>query len=68
MQEMIHISNNPVLIPRMPYGNHSDKPFSEMPRDYLEWLSGAELEKDMAYSVKYHFGAGAWQMIISSFG
>jgi exodeoxyribonuclease X len=56
IQEMINISNNPVLIPRMPFGKHRDKLFSEVPRDYLEWLSGTELDEDMAYTVKTHLG------------
>ena len=56
VQEMIHISNNPVLIPRMPYGKHRGKLFSEVPRDYLEWLSGTKLDEDMAFTVKTHLG------------
>ena len=56
VQEMIHISSNPVLIARMPYGKHKGMLFSEVPRDYLEWLSGTELDEDMAYTVKTHLG------------
>ena len=56
VQEMINISNNPVLIARMPFGKHKDILFSEVPRDYLEWLSVMELDEDMAYSVKTHLG------------
>ena len=56
VQEMIHISSNPVLIARMPYGKHKGTLFSEVPRDYLEWLSGTELDEDMAYTVKTAFG------------
>jgi hypothetical protein len=56
VQEMINISNNPVLIPRIPYGKHKGALFSQVPRDYLEWLSGAELDEDMAYTVKHHLG------------
>ena len=56
IQEMISISSNPVLIARMPYGKHRGVLFSEVPRDYLEWLSGTELGEDMAYTVKKHLG------------
>jgi len=56
VQEMIHISSNPVLIPRMPFGKHKGMLFSEVPRDYLEWLSGTELDEDIAYTVKKHLG------------
>lgn len=56
LQEMIHISSNPVLIPRMPFGKHKGLLFSEVPRDYLEWLSGTNLDEDMAYTMKTHLG------------
>ena len=53
-QEMINISANPVLMPRMPFGKHKDMLFREVPADYLQWLSTTELDEDMAYTVKYH--------------
>ena len=34
IQEMIHISSNPVLIARMPFGKHKGKLFSKVPRRY----------------------------------
>jgi len=55
-QEMIKISNNPILIPRMPFGKHKGALFSEVPADYLQWLSNTELDEDMAYTVKHHMG------------
>jgi exodeoxyribonuclease X len=55
-QEMIRISNNPVLIPRMPFGKHKDELFSEIPADYLQWLSTTDLDEDMAYTVQKHLG------------
>jgi uncharacterized protein (DUF3820 family) len=53
---MIKISSNPVLIPRMPFGKHLGMLFREVPRDYLEWLSGTELGEDLAFTVKLHLG------------
>ena len=55
-QEMINISANPVLIPRMPFGKHKGMLFSEVPPEYLQWLSTTELDEDLAYTVKYHLG------------
>jgi len=55
-QEMIKISNNPVLMPRMPFGKHKGMLFSEVPADYLQWLSTTDLDEDMAYTVKKHLG------------
>ena len=56
VQEMIRISSNPVLLPRMPFGKHKGMLFSEVPTDYLQWLSTTELDEDMAYTVKTHLG------------
>ena len=56
VQEMIHISINPVLIARMPFGKDKDKLFSGVSRDYIAWLSGTELDEHMAYTVTTHLG------------
>jgi DNA polymerase III epsilon subunit-like protein len=54
VEEMIRISNGPILIPRMPFGKHRGELFSDVPPDYLEWLLTTELDEDMAYTVKKH--------------
>ncbi len=41
--EMVRISNAPILLARMPFGKHKGMLFSEIPRDYLEWLYSTEL-------------------------
>ena len=58
IQEMINISSNPVLMTRMPFGKHKGMLFSEVPTDYLQWLSTTELDEDMAYTVKHHLMSG----------
>lgn len=57
-EEMIRISNSPILIPRMPFGKHRGKLFSEIPMDYLGWLSGTDLDEDLKYTVQHHLGSG----------
>ena len=59
VQEMISISSNPVLIARIPFGKHRGVLFSEVPRDYLDWLSGTDLDEDMAFTVRKHLGNAA---------
>ena len=61
--EMINNSSNPVLMPRMPFGKHKGMLFSEIPQDYLQWLSTTELDEDMAYTVKHHLGISANEQI-----
>ncbi len=53
-EEMIRISSEPILIARMPFGKHKDLRFSEIPADYLQWLSGTELDEDMQFTVQHH--------------
>ena len=54
--EMIRISNTPILIARMPFGKHKGLLFSEIPTNYLEWLDGTDLDEDMAHTVRHHLG------------
>jgi exodeoxyribonuclease X len=54
--EMIRISNTPILIARMPFGKHKGLLFSEIPTNYLEWLDGTGLDEDMAHTVRHHLG------------
>jgi len=56
VNEMIRISNSPVLIKRMSFGKHKGMPFNKIPSDYLEWLRGTDLDEDLAYTVRYHLG------------
>jgi exodeoxyribonuclease X len=53
---MIEITSNPMLLPRMPYGKYKGMKFDEIPTDYLEWLSGTDLDEDMEYTIKHHIG------------
>ncbi len=54
--EMVRISNTPILIARMPFGKHKGMLFSEIPTDYLEWLYSTDLDEDMAHTVRRHLG------------
>ena len=56
IDKMIDVTNNPVLLARMPFGKHKGLRFDEIPVDYLQWLSGTDLDEDMAYTVKQCLG------------
>lgn len=56
IEEMIHISNSPILIARMPFGKHKGMLMREIPTDYLEWLYGTDLDEDMQYTVRHYLG------------
>ena len=54
--EMVKISSSPVLVPRMPFGKHKGLKMVEVPVDYLEWLSGTDLDEDLEYTVRHYLG------------
>lgn len=45
LQQMITISSEPVLLKRIAFGKHAGKLFSEIPRDYLDWLKESRAKK-----------------------
>ena len=40
----------------MPFGKHKGLKMAEVPMDYLEWLSGTDLDEDLAYTVRHYLG------------
>jgi exodeoxyribonuclease X len=55
-EEMLRISNSPILIARMPFGQHKGLLFKEVPTDYLDWLLGTKIDEDMEHTVRHHLG------------
>jgi exodeoxyribonuclease X len=60
--DMINISSSPVLVPRMPFGKHKGLKMDEVPKDYLQWLSGTDLDEDLAYTVRHYLGGASQEM------
>ena len=56
--KMIELSSKPVLYRRMPFGKHKGLKMEEVPLDYLQWLSGTDLEEDLRYTIEHYLGAG----------
>jgi len=50
--KMIVVSKKPVLYRRMPFGKHKGLKMEEVPVDYLQWLSGTDLEEDLRYTIE----------------
>jgi exodeoxyribonuclease X len=54
---MMDISSKPILLSRMYFGEHKGKFFREIPKDYLQWLSGKDdLDEDMRFTVGHYLG------------
>jgi len=56
IDKMIEVTQNPVLLTRMPFGKHKGMRIDKIPGDYLQWLSGTDLDEDMAYTIKHYLG------------
>jgi exodeoxyribonuclease X len=41
----------------MPFGKHKGLKMEEVPIDYLQWLSGTDLEEDLRYTIEQYLGA-----------
>jgi exodeoxyribonuclease X len=55
--KMMDISSKPVLLSRMFFGKHKGKFFKEIPKDYLQWLSGTDdLDEDVRFTVGHYLG------------
>lgn len=55
IEEMIEITNSPVLLTRMPFGKHRGMPFTDVPRDYLMWLKGRpDLDRNLRHTLEHH--------------
>ena len=52
--KMIEVSKNPVFYRRMPFGKHKGLKMEEVPVDYLQWLSGTDLEEDLRYTIEQY--------------
>lgn len=58
IQDMVRISNSPILIACMLFGKHKGILFRDIPTDYLDWLQSTELDEDMAYTVRHYLQRG----------
>lgn len=52
IEQLVAWSDEPPLLPRVPLGKHRDKPWSEVPTDYLEWAVKQDFEPGMAHTVR----------------
>lgn len=56
IDRMIEVTKNPVLLVKMPFGKHKGMRIDKIPGDYLQWLSGTDIDEDMAYTIKHYLG------------
>lgn len=58
IDEMVEVSAQPGLLPRINFGKHKGAGWDEVPLDYLEWVAGpkCEMGEDVKYTARHHLG------------
>lgn len=57
VDQMIEASANPVMVPRLTFGEHAMKPIDEVPTSYFDWIankSKGPWDEDVLYTARYH--------------
>lgn len=53
LERMALISSEPSLLPRMGFGEHRGKPWSEVPKDYLRWILRKDFDADVRHTARH---------------
>lgn len=54
VEDMIEWTKQPSLLPRIPFGKHRGKKWSEAPTDYLDWiLRQADMDADVKFTARH---------------
>lgn len=55
IEELARISEEPVLLKKMPFGKHRGAAFADIPKDYLQWLKGRDnLDPNLKHTLDQH--------------
>jgi exodeoxyribonuclease X len=54
-QALVTLTNTPILLSKMTFGVHYNKPFTEIPTSYLQWLTTlTDKDPDFMHTVRWH--------------
>lgn len=54
--ELYAISSQPLLLAKIKFGKHRGTPFSEAPKDYLQWILRQDFDEDVKFTAKHYIG------------
>ncbi len=55
--QMLKRLEKPIALKKMPLGKHKNRPFSEIPLEYLKWAAGKNFDQDLLYSIRLEINA-----------
>lgn len=53
VREMLDISSKPCLLPRVSFGKHRGQKWSDIPKDYLRWCLGQDMDEDVKHTAHH---------------
>jgi exodeoxyribonuclease X len=58
LEELLEISNKPILLKKMPMGKHKGMPFDQVPISYLKWIldqQPSDMDPDLVYTAQFYY-------------
>lgn len=56
IEQAVAWSNEPCLLPRVPFGKHKGAEWSSVPKDYLRWCIGQDMDEDVKFTCTHWLG------------
>lgn len=56
VDDLVRLTTTPILLHRVSFGKHRGKLWSDVPRDYLEWVLRSDLGSDEKHTARHHLG------------
>lgn len=53
LETLIDLTNKPALLQRIKFGKHRGSLWSEVPKDYLRWVSNQNMDRDVIHTAKH---------------
>ena len=50
IEQMVDVSSQPALLPRLIFGKHAMKPIEDVPMDYLDWVIRQDMDEDVKHT------------------
>jgi exodeoxyribonuclease X len=64
MDELIHLTTAPVLLKKVGFGKHHDLEWSQVPKDYLQWvLRQPDMDADKRHTAAYYLRGGQGKLL-----
>jgi exodeoxyribonuclease X len=53
LAELLELQHKPVLMQKLPFGKHRNKPLKNVPKDYWDWLLKQDFDEDVKHTARH---------------